>query len=118
MKIGELGPRNRKLNLIFKVVSLGEENEITSRRDGATHRFIEAVVGDDTGTVIMTFWDDDVGKVEEGKTYELENGYTKTFKGSLRLNSGRYGDIKEVDEDIEVKEDNDMSEKDFGRKRY
>ncbi|MCK4309946.1 MAG: single-stranded DNA-binding protein [Methanomicrobia archaeon] len=115
MKIEELGPRNREIEMNFKVVSIGEENEVVSKRDGSSHKFAEAVVGDETATIIMTLWDDDIGNLEEGKTYKLENGYTTLFRSSLRLNSGRYGKIEEVEEEIEVNSDNDMSEKEFRR---
>ncbi len=118
MKVEELGPRSRKVDLVFRVVSLGEERTVTSRRDGSEHRLVEATVGDETGTVIMTLWDDDIETVEEGNTYKLENGYTNVFKGSLRLNSGRYGEIKEVDEEIKVNEKNNISEKELGMGRY
>ena len=115
MKIEELKPRNKELEAIFKVVSIGEENEVVSKRDGSSHKFVEVVVGDETGTVIMTMWDDDIGKMEEGKTYKLENGYTTLFRSSIRLNSGKYGKIEEVEEEIEVNTDNNMSEKEFKR---
>jgi len=121
MKIEELGPRSRDIEMIFKVVSIGEEKEVVSRRDGSSHKFAEAVVGDDTATVIMTLWDNDIGTLEEGKTYKLENGYTSLFRGSVRLNSGKYGKVEQVDEDIEVNSDNNVSEKIFKRefkKRY
>ena len=115
MKIEELGPRSREVETIFKVVSLGEEKEVVSRMDGSSHKLVEALVGDETGTVVMTPWDDDVNTVKKGKTYKLENGYTSLFKGSVRLNSGRYGKIEEVDEEIEVNSDNNISEKEFRR---
>lgn len=115
MKIEELGPRNREIEVTFKVVSIGEEREVVSRRDGSSHKFVEAIVGDETATVIMTLWDNDVGTLEEGKAYKLENGYTSLFRGALRLNSGKYGKIEQVDEDIEVNSDNNISEKIFKR---
>ena len=115
MKIEELKPRTRQIELLFAVVSFGEQREVVSRRDGSTHNLVEAVVGDETGTVIMTLWDDDIGKVEEGKTYKLENGYTTLFKSSIRLNVGRYGKIEDSDEEIEVNTENDISQKEFGR---
>jgi replication factor A1 len=113
MKVEELKPRTRQIELHFQVASIGEQREVVSRRDGSTHNLVEVVVGDETGTVIMTLWDDDIGKVEEGKTYKLENGYTTLFRGTIRLNSGRYGTIEELDEEIEANTENNISEKEF-----
>ncbi len=113
MNVGNLKPRDRNVDLVFKVVSKGEVREVTSRTDGSTHKVSDVLVGDSTGTVILTLWDDKIDAVEEGKTYKLENGYTSLFKNSLRLNVGRYGKLEENDSDIEVDTGNNMSEKEF-----
>ncbi|MFX1301509.1 MAG: hypothetical protein ACFFDE_11315, partial [Promethearchaeota archaeon] len=108
--VAELRPRMKSLNITFKVVEKGEEREVTSRRDGETHRVLDAVAGDTTGTVTMSLWDDMIETVEVDKTYRLENGYTSLYQGHLRLNIGRYGELKEADASIdEVDMDNDLS---------
>ncbi len=118
--IGDLKPRDKSIDLVFKVVSKGETREVTSRLGGSTHKVSDVLVGDATGTVILTLWDDRIDEVEEGKCYKLENGYTSLFKNSLRLNVGRYGKLEPSEEDVEVKEDNNVSEKEFsfGFNRY
>ncbi|MFW9886313.1 MAG: hypothetical protein ACFFEX_18145, partial [Candidatus Thorarchaeota archaeon] len=54
-------------------------------------------------------------------TYLLKNGYTGLFKGNLRLNIGKYGELSDAEEAIEeVNTDNDMSaeeHEDFRRRR-
>ncbi len=120
MKINDLKPRNKGIDLVFKVVSKGEPREVMSKLDGSTHRVSDVLVGDSTGTIILTLWDDKIDSVEEGKVYKLENGYTSLFKNSLRLNVGRYGKLEESDEDVSVDQSNNMSEKEFnyGFNRY
>ena len=108
--VADLRPRMKSLNITFKVVEKGEAREVTSRRDGETHRVLDAVAGDATGTVILSLWDDMIDTVEQDKTYRLENGYTSLFQGHLRLNIGRYGEIKDAEDSIdEVETDNDLS---------
>ncbi len=118
--IEDLKPREKGLDVVFKVVDKGEPREVTSKLDGSTHKVSDVLVGDSTGTVILTLWDDKIDAVEEGKSYKLENGYTSLFKSSLRLNVGRYGKLESSDEDIEVNTDNNVSEKEFnyGFNRY
>jgi replication factor A1 len=100
----------KSLNITFKVVEKGEEREVTSRKDGETHRVLDARAGDSTGTVILSLWDDMIDTVEQDKSYRLENGYTSLFQGHLRLNIGRYGELKDADSEIEeVDMDNDLS---------
>jgi len=111
----DLGPRTRNVNIIVKVVNKGEEREVSSRWDNTIHRLSEATVGDETGVVLLSLWDDMIDKVEVGKTYKITNGYTSLFKGNIRLNIGRYGTIEEVsDKEIrEVNEANNKSEKEY-----
>lgn len=108
--VAELRPRMKNLIISFQVVELGEEREVTSRNDGATHRVLDAIVGDSTGTVAVPLWDDNIDNIEVGKTYLLKNGYTGLFRGNLRLNVGKYGELSEAEEAIEeVNMENDMS---------
>ncbi len=116
--VAELRPQMKNLSITFKVMELGEEREVTSRRDDSTHRIAEAIVGDTTGTVAVPLWDGKIDQVEIGETYQLENGYTGLFKGNLRLNIGRYGELKDTDSDIEeVDTENDMSAETHERPR-
>ncbi|MCI4439275.1 single-stranded DNA-binding protein [archaeon] len=83
---------------------------------GKTNKIAEALVGDETGTVLLTLWNENIDKVKQGDTIEVKNGYVGFFKGSMRLNVGRQGQVLPSDVKIEsVNEENKMSEKDFGR---
>jgi replication factor A1 len=106
-KVGNLTPRSRAVNIIAKTISKGEVREVASRRDGQTHRVCDLLIGDETGCVYLTLWDDDVEKVEEGDTVNIKNGYVKLFKGSIRLNVGRYGTLETTEEPLEVEVDNE-----------
>lgn len=108
--VAELKPRMKNVTISFKVISIGEPREIESRKDGSSHRVCDITVGDTSGTVQVPLWDDTIDSVEEGATYNLTNGYTGLFRGNLRLNVGRYGELKQADETIEeVNMDVDMS---------
>ena len=113
-KISNLRPGLRNLTLRVKALGQTDVREVTSRKDGSSHRVAEERVGDESGTILLTLWDDNIGEVEEGKTYEITNAYTSVFKNNLRLNVRGYSEIKEAEKGIEsVDESNDMSEKYF-----
>jgi replication factor A1 len=108
--VAELKPRMKNVTISFKVMETGEEREVSSRRDGEDHRVMDAVVGDSTGVVSVPLWDSKIDEVEIGSTYTLKNGYTGLFRGNLRLNIGRYGELSEAEEAIEeVNTEVDMS---------
>ncbi|MCD6509504.1 MAG: single-stranded DNA-binding protein [Thermoprotei archaeon] len=99
VNIDSLRPGSRRVNVQFKVLKKMSEREVYSRRDFSRHRVAELLVGDDTGTIVLTLWDDDIGKVKVNGNYRLLNGFVSTFRGSPRLNVGRYGKIVEVKEE-------------------
>jgi replication factor A1 len=114
--VAELKPRMKNLTIRFKVLEKSEAREVTSRRDQSTHRVLDAVVGDPTGIVTVPLWDDSIENIEEGNTYLLKNGYTGLFKGFLRLNIGRYGEVAPAEEAIEeVNTEVDMSAEEHER---
>jgi replication factor A1 len=114
-KIGELRTYSRRVNLVAKILNIGEPREVTSSSNGRFHQVAEALIGDSTGTVILTLWDDYVEKFNEGDVIELENGYAGTFRGRLRLNIGKYGNAEKVDMEFnQIETENNMSEKDLG----
>lgn len=116
MKINELRPFQKKVDLPLKVVKIMEVREVSSKLDNSTHKVTEALVGDDTGSVLLTLWDEAIEQVKENQSYNLENGYTSLFKNTLRLNVGRYGKLTESEEDIgTVNEENNLSNKEFER---
>jgi ssDNA-binding replication factor A large subunit len=108
--IAELRPGMKSVNITFKVMKTSEEREVESRRDGETHRVLDAVVGDSTGTIQMPVWDDSIKSIKTGVTYLLSNGYTGLFKNSLRLHLGKRGSIAPASKEIpEVNHQLDMS---------
>lgn len=118
VKVESLDPRSRQLNLTVKVVSKSEPRETISRSDGSTHRVVDALVGDETGCVYMTLWDDNIDKVKEGDIIDVKNGYVSLFKGSMRLNIGRFGSFETSQGTVaEVNEKNNLSEKRFEEER-
>ena len=115
IKVGELRTYSRRVNLVAKIMERGEEREVFSRSDGSSHRVAEALVGDETASVMLTLWDDDIDRFEVGDVVQISNGYANLFRGSLRLNIGRYGSAEKVDVEFdEVNTDNNLSTKQYG----
>jgi len=115
IKVGELRTYSRRVNLIAKIIEKSEEREVTSRSDGSIHRVSDALAGDETGSVLLTLWDDDIDRFETEDVIQISNGYVNLFRGSMRLNIGRFGTAEKVDEEIDtVNTENNLSEKQYG----
>jgi replication factor A1 len=93
-KVGELNPSSRAVNVLAKVLSKSEVRNVAAGRDGEPHKVSDALVGDETGVVYLTLWDDNIEKVNDGDTVRIKNGYINLFRGNMRLNVGRYGTLE------------------------
>ncbi len=117
-KVENLTPRSRRVDVTVKIVSKNPVRDVVSRNDGSAHRVTEAVAGDETGVILLTLWDNDIERVTDGSVFNVNNGYVTLFKGSMRLNIGRYGSLEPSSETIEtVKTDNNLSDKQFEDER-
>ena len=115
--IAELKPGLKSVNITFKVMNTSEERSVESRKTGETYRVVDVQVGDSTGVILMSLWNETIDEIEEGETYTLSNGYTGLFKGYLRLQLGKFGSIETAEEPIDdVNTEIDMSAKDYNSK--
>lgn len=94
VKIADLKPYDSRINVVFKVINLDEKREITSAKTGETHTVCDVTVGDETGTIVMALWDDDIDVIAEDGTAKIINGHVNVFKRSLRLSKGKYGSLE------------------------
>jgi replication factor A1 len=118
IKIETLTPNSRGVNTIVKVVSKGEVRSVTGR-DYSVRRVADALVGDETGCVYMTLWDDKIDAINEGATLNITNGYINLFRGNIRLNIGKYGSYELVEDSPidEVNTENNVSDKKYEQPR-
>ncbi|MFQ6124945.1 MAG: single-stranded DNA-binding protein [Candidatus Heimdallarchaeota archaeon] len=111
VKIGDLSTNSKRVNVSFKVINQGEPREVTSR-DGSNHRVADTLAADETGSILISLWNDSIDQVEVGGTYKLSNGYVTVFRDSMRLSIGKYGHLEASDTPIEeVNEENALSDK-------
>ncbi len=114
-----LKPSSRNVNAVVKVVDIGQPRSIFVRRDNSEHRVAKALVGDETGTVLLNLWDAQIDLVSVNDVVEINNGQTSLFRGTLRLNIGRRGTAEKVDTEIdEVNKGNNLSEKRYPQARW
>ncbi|KON29442.1 hypothetical protein AC482_06500 [miscellaneous Crenarchaeota group-15 archaeon DG-45] len=117
--MGDLNSYSRRVYTTAKVVSKTEPREVTSRIDQSAHRVGEALVGDETGSIYLTLWDDAIDEVQEEQILSIKNAYVNLFRGSMRLNLGRFGSYELLEESPfeEVNLDNNLSSRQFEDRR-
>jgi replication factor A1 len=118
-KIADLTPTSRAVNVTAKTISKSEIRNIAEGRDGQPHRVCDALIADETGSIYLTLWDDNIEKIEEDATINVKNGYVNLFRGNMRLNVGRYGQLEVAEEEFtgEVNTENNLSDKVYEQPR-
>ncbi|ESP89302.1 single-stranded DNA binding protein [Candidatus Halobonum tyrrellensis] len=84
------------------------------RDDGTEGRVANLTLGDETGRIRVTLWDERADRATElasGETVEVVDGYVRERDGSLELHVGNRGSIEAVDADVEyVPETTDIAD--------
>jgi replication factor A1 len=95
MKIGELKSGMRNVSVTGKVDSVGEPRTVNLKA-GGTNTVADARISDETGSIKLSLWGDDINKIQPGDMVSIENGYINTFKGEDSINIGKFGNLKKV----------------------
>jgi replication factor A1 len=83
----------KRVDVEAKVVEKGDPREVMSRYKDETYKVADAVVADDTGSIKLTLWNEQIDQVNVNDTIKVENGYVTSFKGEIQLNVGKYGKL-------------------------
>ena len=74
------------------------------RDDGSEGKVANLVLGDPTGRIRVTMWDeraDHATEIEPGTSVEVVDGYVRERDGDIELHVGDRGAVEEIDEEIE-----------------
>src|SRR5690348_1493508 len=95
MKIAELKPGMRRVDVTGKVIDMESPREVQTKFGPG--QVASATMQDESASVKVTLWNENISKVETGDTIEIQNGYVDSFRGELQLNVGRYGRLSKVE---------------------
>ena len=91
LNIKDLRNGMKRVTVEANVVEKGETREVRSRYKDETYNVADAVVADETGSIKLTLWNEQIDQVEVGNKIKIENGYITSFKGEVQLNVGKFG---------------------------
>ena len=91
--IKDLQDGMKRVSVEAKVVDKGDPREVKSRFKDETYRIVDAVVADETGSVKLTLWNEQIDQVNVNDKIKIENGYITSFKGEIQLNVGKFGKL-------------------------
>ena len=92
--IKDLQNGQKRVSVEAKVVEKSDVREVKSRFKDETYRIVDAVVADETGSIKLTLWNEQIELVNVGDNVKIDNGYITSFKGEIQLNVGKFGQLK------------------------
>lgn len=92
MKLSELQARQGKVEVEVTVVSVDPAR--TFNKFGKEGRVANAKISDDSGTMTLTLWNEQVDQVKVGDVILIHNGWVSEFKGELQLGTGKFGALE------------------------
>lgn len=93
LKIKELRNGMKQVEVEGKVTEKSETREVTSRFKNETYNVANAVIADETGSIKLTLWNEQIDQVNVDSMIKIENGYVTSFRGETQLNIGKYGKL-------------------------
>lgn len=116
-KIKDLTPQSKRVDVLAKCLDVSEPKDIPGRF-GNTRRVAEATLADDTGSIVMSLWDDQIGTIAKEDTLAVKNGYVSLVRGHMRLNVGKYGQLSKAEKTLDATAtEPNMSEKEYEQER-
>lgn len=91
MNINELKPGTGSVSIEAEVVSMDSEREIN--KYGRKLRVANATIKDDSGSITLVLWNDQIDSVKAGAKIKIENGYVNEWQGAAQLTLGKFGKL-------------------------
>jgi replication factor A1 len=57
---------------------------------------VNALIADETGTIKLCLWNEQIDSISNGDTIQIENARASTFKGERQLSIGKRGTLNSV----------------------
>ncbi|MCW4052602.1 MAG: OB-fold nucleic acid binding domain-containing protein, partial [Candidatus Bathyarchaeota archaeon] len=93
LKISELTPDVRGVDIEARILEISEPRQVHSRTTGKPLKVAEALIADETGTITLTLWNDQIRQTKANDKIRINNGYVTLFRGQKQLNVGRYDQL-------------------------
>ena len=97
LSIKDLQDKMAQIHLKARVLEISKPNLVYTRY-GNCASVANALIADNTGTIKLCLWNEQIHSVSVGDTIQIENARTSTFKGQRQLNIGRKGVLSSVEE--------------------
>jgi len=83
----------KRVEVEATIVEKANPRQVQSRFKDESYNVADAIVQDETGTIKLTLWNEQIDQVNVNDKIKIENGYITSFKGEIQLNVGKFGKL-------------------------
>jgi len=94
MNVSELNEGVGDVSLEAEVVGVGDVREFN--KYGRVLKVANVDIKDESGTIKLTLWNDNISKVKVGDKIKIEKGYVNSFQGALQVTLGKFGTLEVI----------------------
>jgi len=91
VKIADIRGEMRGFEITGKITSKGNIRTVQTKFGNSA--LCQAVLSDETGSITVNLWRNQIDLVKPGDTVRLENAFVRSFRDQLELNLGSDGKI-------------------------
>jgi replication factor A1 len=91
-KIGQLKNKMKRVDLKAKIIEIFPVRRVMTRF-GEWANFTNVTIADDTGSIQLSLWNNQLQNHNVGDPIEITNGHVAQYQGQLQLRLGRKGTI-------------------------
>lgn len=95
MNVEELTPESDDVEITGKIAELPTPRAVSTRY--GQKRIVTVVFEDDTGSIDLTLWEEEIDAIEEGVEVRIEGAYVREWADDVQLNIGRDGNIEKAE---------------------
>ncbi len=92
LKVKDLKAGMKKVSLKAKVLEI-PKSKVVYTRFGTWASVSNALIGDETGSIRMSLWNQQINTVSKGDVIDIKNSKVARFNGELQLKLGRSGNL-------------------------
>ncbi|MHA1958631.1 MAG: GNAT family N-acetyltransferase [Candidatus Thorarchaeota archaeon] len=92
-KIGDIHNGQQRIIVEAHVDHIASTRTVTSRKTGEELRVADATITDDTGSITLVLWEDQIRQVKADSRIRTEEGHAKAYRDNLQLTIGKWGMI-------------------------
>jgi len=91
----------KRINLKAKVLEITKPTLVFTRF-GTYAKVANALVSDETGTIKLCLWNEQINLISVGDTLRIENANVSTFRGERQLRIGKHGTLSNAKEPVSI----------------